>query len=188
MGSLEVGRVRLGGVSLVGQPVQMFTIGGKACTLAEAVAQIEQFHSLAIEDAVSAASVTLRQGIAKLKELGQAMAVIAEVQANVDAEDSIDESYAYSRLSIVASIASKYNIKLPLRGAAGSGYTIAKGDVTKAAAILQQAINNENNNVTRVSSEVQNFLGARRIAFDREEGVIMKSVDSLGNIIRATRT
>ena len=188
MESLEVGRVRLDGVSVVGQPVQMFTIGGKVCTLAEAVAQIEQFHSLAIENAVSAASVTLRQGNGKLEDLGLAMAVIAEVQANVESAASIDEEYAYGRLSIVARVASKYNIKLPVRGTAGSGYSIAKGDVTKAAAILQQEINNENNNITRIANEVQNFLGARRIAFDREESVIVKSVDSLGNIIRAMKS
>lgn len=185
MEDLEVGRVRMEGVSLVGQPVRMFSVGGKVCTLAEAVAHIEQIHSLAIEDAVASSSVTLRQRIGKLKDLGRAMAVMAKLQANISGEDSMDKTYVSNQLQVVAQVARQYNIQLPLVGSDGSGYSITRGDATKATTILQQEINNENNNITRASNEVQNFLGARRIAFDREEGIIMKSVDSSGNIIRA---
>ena len=184
MANMNIERVNLEGVSIVGQPVHLFSVGGVTGTLADAVAVVEGANSLAIEDAVEAAAASMRQRIGKLRELGEALSVISGAQAYLAASDSVDETYISPRLQTAGRIAKKYGLDLGMSGSEGSGWTITKGNCTKAVAILQQAINSENNEITRASQSVQNFLGSRRLAFSREEGIIVKYVDSAKNLIR----
>lgn len=184
MANMTIERVNLEGVSVVGQPVHLFSVGGVTGTLADAVAVVEGANSLAIEDAVQAAGASLRQRNGKLKELGTALSILSAAQAFLATSDSVDDTYVSGKLQTAADITRKYGLDIGLSGSSGSGWKISKGDATKAVAIVQQAINSENNEVTRASQSVQNFLGSRRLAFDREEGIIVKYVDSAKNIIR----
>ena len=122
--------------------------------------------------------------ISKLKELGDAMAVMSGVQAYLAGSDSVDDTYVSNKLQAVGLISRKYGLDLGLSGSEGLGWSITKGEATKAVAQLQQAINSENNETTRASQTIQNFLGAKRLAFNREEGIVVKYVDSSKNIIR----
>lgn len=181
---MQIERVALDGVTLVGQPVHLFKTEGKLGTLADAVTLVEQSNTLAIEDAAQAAAVSLRTRIGKLKELGNAMAVMSAVQAYLAGEDSVSDTYVTNELQIVGRVAKKYNLELDLDGSESTGWSVTKGDATSTVAKLQQAINSENNEITRASQTVQNFLGAKRLAFNREEGIVLKYVQSSNNLVR----
>ena len=176
--------MNLDGVSIVGQQVHQFSVGGVMGTLADAVAVVEGANSLAIEDAVEATAASMRQRVSKLKELGTALSVMSAAQAYLETSGKVDDAYISGKLQVVADVAEKYGLDVGLSGSEGSGWKITKGDATRAVAVIQQAINSENNEITRASQSVQNFLGARRIAFDREEGIIGKYFDGAKNVIR----
>ena len=159
------------GLSVFGQAQVAYKVNDKTgCSYDEAVAAAGFARSVALECAIPAYTGALRMRQTKLRELGAALAEVAQVGASFDPKDELDDTKSLSSTTVAT---------LNRYGIGGlSGSSVSKANVQKVQADTQYAIDVENNNVQQDLTSLQGLMSKRDNSYGLVSKIVKKAIST----------
>lgn len=179
----EVNKVN--GDRVYGCPIREYSIEGKGkADFMEAVAVGALLQSFAVEETTSAIASVVKLRQRKAKEIGDALASVAEAVASMptDADPAKKSKIESWRLPAANAIFKKYGIK---EMTLDDGGQITYEEAYPKQNDVQLALDTENNNLQQNMNSLQNMISKRDNAFAVASKVVKKVVSTSKDTIHA---
>ena len=177
----------IAGLKVYGQQQVDYTVEGKAgCDFGLAVARASMLRSVAVESVLAGLTSAVRLREKKLTDLGQALAAIASAAADLANKKNTDDTKTSAELGTARKFLDLYGVESFITGPKDYSYgTLTKGNVQKAQANTQYAMDKEDNYLQQDMVSVQSYFSKRDQALSMAASLVKKVNRTMTSGIRA---
>ena len=181
----------IAGLKVYGQQKVDYTIeyadGAKSgCDFGAAVARASMLRSVAVESVLAGLTSAVRLREKKLTDLGQALAAIASAAADLANKKNTDDTKTSAELGTARKFLDLYGVESFITGPKDYSYgTLTKGNVQKAQANTQYAMDKEDNYLQQDMVSVQSYFSKRDQALSMAASLVKKVNRTMTSGIRA---
>lgn len=174
---------KIPGLSVYGVEQFSYTVEGSAgMDYAAALSAASFKEAVAVEQALSAYNVVVRQRMRKLEDLGEVLATLNKAYATMRVKDqeSGDKSSADDDLITAKNTAAKYGVSISLT----DGNKITRRNVMNAQNSVQYAIDREDNELKQDMVSLNSYISKRDNSYSTASKLMKKYTNSSDSTIR----